>query len=391
MRISAIVTSFFVAGLIIGCSDVGFQTVPSATCTNFNQGGDQECTFTPNGNVYSVSFKTGLLDILFVNDNSGSMSREQEKMANAFSGFLNTIANFDYQIAMVTTDMENDGGKLLTFVDENGNTDGEKVLKKGASNIVSKFRGTIQRNETLVCDNNMYAQDSCPSTDERGIYAANNAVTSNEANWLRSGAHTVIIPLSDESQRSKTEWDSNLNDWVGGISGKPLEAKDRPETLVEAFASKYATKSLAVHPIIVRPGDIQCLEAQKTYFDLQGNVLTHALLGFYGNLWNALANASSNDLDIDAEGNPRNIINGTVGNICSNTYYNQLNLIGSYSASNANSNEIQMQCLPEMEDITVESSQNVNYYVDTDTNRIVFENLPIGLEIKVSWVCDNNI
>ena len=105
------------------------------------------------------------------------MSREQEKMANAFSGFINSIANFDYQIAMVTTDIENDGGRLLTFVDENGNTDGEKVLKKGASNIVSKFRGTIQEARNLLSVTTIgYAADSCPSTDERGIYAANNAV-----------------------------------------------------------------------------------------------------------------------------------------------------------------------------------------------------------------------
>ena len=237
----------------------------------------------------------------------------------------------------------------------------------------------------------MYAAEFCPSTDERGIFAANTAISSNESGWLRNGAHTVIIPLSDESQRSKTEWDSNLNDWVGGISGKALASLDRPESLVTNFTSKYASKSLAIHPIIVKPGDSQCLNAQKTYFDLQGRPLTHPLLGFYGNLWNELANASANDLNIDSEGNPRNIIDGTVGSICSNTYYNQLNLIGSYSASNANQNEVQMQCLPEMEDITVESSQNVNYYVDTDTNRIVFDNLPIGLEIKVSWVCDNSI
>jgi hypothetical protein len=391
MRIAAVVSSFFIAGLIIGCSDVGFKTEPSSTCVNFNQSEDQECVWTPDGNIYSVKFHSGLIDILFVNDNSGSMSREQEKMANAFSGFLNSISQFDYQIAMVTTDIEKDGGRLLTFVDENGNTDGEKVLKKGTSNIVSKFKGTIQRQETLTCDMNGYNHPDCPSNDERGIYAANTAIVSNEAGWLRDGAHTVIIPITDESQRSKTEWDATVNDWVGGIAGKPLEANDYPETLVTNFTSRYASKSLAVHPIIVKPGDSTCLANQKTYKDLSGNTLTYPLLGFYGYLWNELARATANDLDIDANGNPRNIVNGTVGNICSSTYYSQLNLIGSYSASNANRNEVQMQCLPAMEDINVESSQPVNYYVDEENKRVVFEGLPIGVEIQVSWVCDNTI
>ena len=390
MRFAGIIASFFISGLIIGCSDVGFKTTPSPTCTNFNNSQDQECQFTPNGNIYSVTFTTGQIDILFVNDNSGSMSREQDKMANAFSGFINSIANFDYQIAMVTTDIENDGGNLLTFVDENGNTDGEKVLRKGTNNLVSKFRGTIKRQETLDCDNNGYAAEHCPSTDERGIYAANVAVSNNEAGWLRAGAHTVIIPLTDESQRSETERDAN-GDWVGGISGKPLEANDMPETLANNFASQFSAKSLAVHPIIVRPGDSQCLNSQLTYFDLQGRPLTFPLRGYYGNLWNELANPAAHQLDVNVDGTSRNLVQGTVGSICANTYYNQLNLIGSYSASNATTKPVQMQCLPDPADITVESSQTIDYRIDEANMRIILENLPIGVEVKVSWRCDNSV
>ena len=43
MRFAGIITSFFIAGLIVGCSEVGFETTPSATCTNFNNSQDQEC------------------------------------------------------------------------------------------------------------------------------------------------------------------------------------------------------------------------------------------------------------------------------------------------------------------------------------------------------------
>jgi hypothetical protein len=363
-------------GIVVGCSDVGFQAVPSKTCVAFNNGGDQECDFNPQGNTYAVTFKTGQIDILVVNDNSRSMSPEHRKMADAFSGFLSTISHLDYRIAMITTDAGKEQGRLLEFKDEQGNGTGEKFLTKNTTNLDSKFRGTIVRKETLACDAGTAA---CPGDDERGIYAANLALERNENSWLRPGAHLAIIALADEDQRSGTQFVNN--EWVGINRGDPLQDVDFPETLVETFANKYSSKSLSFHSVIVVPGDTTCYNQQLVL--LQNG---YYLRGSYGNLYQQLSQAQQNQLDDLGQ-----IVNGSVVSICNSTYYSSLNLIGSLASTNADEHSIQMQCLPDLEDISVEASQSVDYTVDPATRKINFQNLPFGVQVKVTWVCPNSV
>lgn len=378
LRISV---SLLIFGLVVGCSDVGFQVVPSKTCVGFNNGRDQTCDFNPNGNNYSVTFKTGQIDILFVNDNSRSMSAEQAKMSNAFSGFVNSLANLDFRIAMVTTDIKKDNGKLIEFTDEQGNASGEKFLKPSSTELVSKFKGTVKRQETLDCESD---PTNCPSDDERGIYAANLAITRNEGAWLRNGAHLAIIALADEDQRSGTVFDATTGKW-DGINAKfgfQLESKDYPETLVEDLSRLYASKTMSVHSVIVKPGDLSCLNQQTVY--LPGSA--YPLRGSYGNLYSQLSDPVPNDLTSLGQ-----IVKGSTTSICNSTYYSDLNLVGSLVSANADHHSIQMQCLPDLNDITVEASQSIDYSVDTNTKKILFDNLPFGVEVKVSWVCPNSI
>src|SRR5688500_11827035 len=52
-------------------------------------------------------------DILFVVDNSGSMADEQEILAANFDAFINQIAGAgNYQIGIVTTDLDSQNGEL---------------------------------------------------------------------------------------------------------------------------------------------------------------------------------------------------------------------------------------------------------------------------------------
>ena len=54
-------------------------------------------------------------DLLFVVDNSGSMSEEQENLARSFDTFIHwlTQENVDFHIAITTTDVETNRGELL--------------------------------------------------------------------------------------------------------------------------------------------------------------------------------------------------------------------------------------------------------------------------------------
>ena len=56
-----------------------------------------------------------LVDVLFVVDNSGSMSEEQNNLATNFHSFIQTASQWstDYHIAVTSTDMDSDVGKLL--------------------------------------------------------------------------------------------------------------------------------------------------------------------------------------------------------------------------------------------------------------------------------------
>lgn len=388
MRIQALLLTLIIAGILgTGCSDVGFKSIPSQTCVDFNNGGDQTCVVGTSGNTYTVKFTTGQLDILFINDNSGSMSPEQQKMADAFPNFFNNIRNFDYQIAMTTTDMIATKGKLLEFEGTNDAMSGKFVLKKGnqsEAELLDLFKGTIQRDETIACDQSGYNPAVCPSSDERGIYAMNSVITNNQYSFLRPGAHLAIVVLSDEDQRGYTVWSSSEGRYVSGY-GVPqyeLQSVDYPETLVEKFASKFSSKTFSVHSVIV---DSQsCKDAQTKYVtNYRGQ--TTQLKGFFGHLYNEL---SSNYSTLDQYGP---IVRGSVSSICSTTYDSNLDFMSSLAAANALNQTVKMKCLPASDKITVTSSQTVNYSIDSANKSIVFTNVPPGVEVKVTYECPSSI
>ncbi|MCB0412333.1 MAG: hypothetical protein KDD22_07395, partial [Bdellovibrionales bacterium] len=242
-----IIYTFLASFLILqlfGCSKVGFQATPDASCTAFNaEHGGGSCTLTPDGlNQYNYSFRVGQVDMLFVVDNSASMYVEQKKIANQFPNFLDQLRDLDYHIAIITTDVTSGGGKFLSF------PNGESFLSNPEFNSsvhnknIQHFQETIERPETLKCDNN----GSCPSSDERGIKAANMAFQRSEnGSFFRAGAHLAIVFISDEDVRSvapgvaTAKINRPLNkDLYDSVFYKP-EAQDLPDSLVKNFASLF--------------------------------------------------------------------------------------------------------------------------------------------------------
>jgi hypothetical protein len=96
------------------------------------------------------------VDVLFVVDNSGSMSDEQNSLANNFSSFINAagVWSTDYRVAVVTTDMEE-------FNDMAGKFMGQPRFVQ--SGDISGFQGNVQ-----VGDNG--------SGTEKGLLAAQTAL-----------------------------------------------------------------------------------------------------------------------------------------------------------------------------------------------------------------------
>lgn len=371
--------------LITSCSDVGFKSLPKVTCEGAERDQSTDCITKPGSIQLSFSFYVGDVDILFINDNSGSMFVEQRKMANAFPNFLDGIANLNFQIGMVTTDIASannqtpraangngafQDGKLLEFKDEQSNNSGLFILNRDTSNLTSLFRGTIQRSESIACDESGFRTDQCPSSDERGIYAANLAVERGEKGFFRSGAHLALVVLSDEDERTNG----------GGLSEYPLEPKDLPETLVLNMKNYYPTKSFSVHSVITN--DSACARQQEQY----SSNSPWPTLGFIGTQYIALSRPSTSLRQLG------NILDGVVGSICASDYGSQMGNIAQNIRNDTLNSPKQLACLPRSDTtslVTTPTGYETQIQMDIDSqNRITFSNVPMGVRVSFSYECD---
>lgn len=273
-------------GLVFGyfgaCAPVQFDSLPEPSC-----GEDVSCFKQCTGDncvrTYTVTRTVGEtpVDILIVNDNSGSMSPIQEKFANAFSGFLDKLdsAGLDYRIAMTTTDISNNqeyGSQRFGFEPvslhngpsqyngygalQDGNliefAPGKKFLTKLDANRENLFISAVQRPETLYCEQSGYDEKKCPSNDERGIFALNLVIDRTAHEFMRDSSAVAVIILANEDERGYSHLHPGRTEDFARTY--PTTPYDRPEIFVERFRSKYPGKTLAVHSIIVKPGDTTC-------------------------------------------------------------------------------------------------------------------------------------
>lgn len=333
--IAVLMLSYFGA-----CAPVTFDAAPSGPQPNVVK----KCT-TANQCYYEVTdswaIGEGKVDILIVNDNSGSMSYEQNKMAAAFTGFLTSLNTLDYRIAMTTTDVSDtraringvtnawynppgpyngygalQDGKLIQFVgSQSGN-----YLMRGESNISTLFDNTIRRPETANCEASGYTQ--CPSGDERGIMAANMTIQNYSGQFMRPDAHLAVIVLADEDERGVSKYNPCSNPslsttefnqycavaprsyYTDRVRDYGFEPGDEPSSFVSNFKRLFPSKTMSWNSIIVKNRDASCLGTQSS----QGlNVL-----GAYGSAYQELSRLTG----------------GKVGSICESNFTNQLQDIG---------------------------------------------------------------
>lgn len=317
--LNQLIVIFLAVFVMSACSAVKFST--KTDC-----GGDTNCVVDQGSLVHQVDFTVqgGNVDVLFVNDNSASMSYEQARLANRLNQF---VARFDqmfinYRMAVTTSDISSannaarainqngalQDGRLIRF---SGNTPYLTQSSGSALQREQMFRQVINRPETLNCENfitnwissgrsrdtseysQAYAQN-CPSTDERGIYAANLVVKNNPDSFLRPEADLHIIFLADEDVRSQLYWSNT--------PGYALADYDKGDRLLPNIKSLYPQKTVGLHAIIVR--DANCLAAQNSQ-------LAGVVSGSYGWEYHKATQSTS----------------GVSGNICANDYSQQLQSI----------------------------------------------------------------
>lgn len=340
-----------VVATYVACSPVSFEK--STSCT------DGCVQVTPSGTKiyeYNVTVSGGKVDILFVDDNSGSMSFEQNHIASRFSNFISALdaKSLDYRIGIITTDVSSPTNPARAINQNGALQDGRLIafesnryfLEPGTANKTALFSNSIRRAETLQCEsflnsnssvlqNSTVYRDNCPSPDERGIYAASLAVDSNPSGFIRDGAHLAIVFLSDEDVRSQLYDES---------SAYLLDSRDLPQNLITQIKGKFSGKTVSMHSIIVRPGELKTGLSPADAAEKISQVITGYNVINSANKPENLFLASSADTScLMAQGNQTNNVSGSygylyslaakltggvIGDICANDYGSQLSDIG---------------------------------------------------------------
>lgn len=375
----------FVVGFYVGCSPTKFA-LDDSKCDDV----DGNC-IVENGN-YSIGPKTivaggGKVDILFVNDNSASMSFEQRNLAARFQNFIQDLdsRSVDYRIAMITTDASK-GGALVPF------GSGRNYLTSKDADRVSAFNSAIQRPETRACENfianwftahgytstpvgvafdpntkdSTYSSQykaNCPSGDERGTYTANLAIRNNSASFVRKDAHLSVIFISDEDVRSGLYL-------TGAVQ---LETLDQPSELIKTVKSTLGDdkwRSLSIHAITVM--DSGCLSEQnnQTLGDSPNPATRGFVTGSYGKIYQTFA----------ASGYGRSV------SICATNY---TSLLGEIRADITNRiQDILLECAGPTDLVVTVSGSPIAYTVSGKTLHFT-QALPTGTSVTYSYKCSS--
>ncbi|MFS4461052.1 hypothetical protein [Bdellovibrio sp. HCB2-146] len=364
----------FAIGFYVGCSPVNFG-LDTSKCNDM----DTTCV-VENGKfkiTETITAGSGKVDILIVNDNSASMSFEQRRLAPRFQNFINNLdaKKIDYRIAMTTTDITSQGGKLIPF-------GSNPYLTPKVADRLALFQTTIQRPETRQCENfianwiaskgigsintTAYQQQyaaNCPSGDERGVYAANTVIKTNPSSFLRPEAHFAIIFLSDEDERSG----------LYSSGGSALESMDQPATLlsnVKSILGNEKYNSLSVHAIVVR--DSTCLAQQNNQVlgDTPVEATRGLVQGSIGTVYLAFTKTSP--------------AWGVSADICSENYTGQLGEIQARIENRLK--DVILRC-DGAEGLTV-SGSSVAYHLEGKTLKFD-QYLAPGTSITLNYTCTN--
>lgn len=382
----------FISGVVIGF-------LIACSPTKFGKNKDMEtlcdssvvkCVVESGSTVITQNFKVGAgkVDILFIDDNSASMSKNQVNMANKFVGFIQSLdqKSIDYKIALTTTDykfVSKNSQKLIVF----GN--GKKFITKDDNDRVSFFNNAIVRRETIDCEdfiismfntygssfqlntsNSLYAANysiKCPSPDTRGIYIGNTIISENTDLFMRTDANLNIILISNDNVRQ----------------GKSLEENDTASAFNSMMVKNYPNKYWSFNSIIVK--DDSCKQLQTLSNALGKVVMNQSVPAIAGGLGIEYANLSnSSAVDIDNNPRPR----GQVLDICENDYTHNFATMATQISDEARM--VTLKCTPsEAPAVTFEGIADSSRQVPHkwSANKITFEKGSEGMNVKIIYKC----
>jgi hypothetical protein len=278
MRIALFILA---SATIMACSPAHFSTLKSGCAVN-------DPCIAGSGLLHvsqeSTFRSTNKVDILLVEDTSGSMTSEQQSLASPFNGFISNLnsAGLDWRIAVTNMDVCNGSAGGLC-----GSSEGAQGRFMGPLGSSPKFAGAAGQYVISPTGNPSYPgttaeqlfqnivqrNNETAAGDERGIYAANMAIDhAQNASFFRDNSNLAIVFLSDEDERSVGGLDPSNSQYA------VLENNDLPQTLINKTISKWGgAKSVLINSIIVKPNDTALYPdpndggAMKTCLNVQAN------------------------------------------------------------------------------------------------------------------------
>lgn len=351
----------------VSCAPVQFSGVATAagatavTCTN------KVCTTTHNDQLVIQSQPA---DILFVIDDSGSVSDVQANIAQKLGTFMQAVSGLDYRIGFTTTDISSNVSDTANnppaAVNGNGayqdghliqvDSSGDYFITPSTPNAASAFANTIQNPNTTTCVDSGY--HNCPSGDPRGIYAANLLINNNYNSFLRPNVPLTVVIVSDSDERNSGTL-ANLY---------PQGNLDLPATLISNFQAAYPSTSLVVDAIIVAPGDTACYNQR---YHRNGDPY---LFAWYAPIYASLVSQTG----------------GVLGSVCESDYTTQLGQIG--NGISQQSQTLTLACTPVNNQYTVsfspQPSTTITSSANWTSNQISFNQvIPSGTTVTVSYSC----
>jgi hypothetical protein len=286
--------------------------------------------------VYMVRGKTQA-DILVVIDNSLSMAPEQKNMAERFKDFTQSLSGLDWQLAITTTDVHDSSlstsdGKMLKFEATNSFLLNSEISPQIAEKAFSE---TIQRPE--AGDGNEQGIKAIYRFLERDLNRAHKLLRMN------STFNVVVVSDSDETPPD-------------GLSGKPVFGpKNDPYQLMNFIHQKWPDKKMQFHSIVVRSGDMACLNQS-------GNEA-------YGTYYEALSAAT----------------HGVIGNVCETDYSDQLKILGEKVKDLVKI--IPLECKPVGDLVALDNEGNSLGISSIEGLNVIFKDyLPMG-KVSLKYFC----
>ncbi|NRA46571.1 MAG: hypothetical protein HRU09_16595 [Oligoflexales bacterium] len=217
----------------------------------------------------------GMMDILVVVDNSGSMGDEHNKIKTKLPELVDKIAGFDWQVRVVSTSLKKPKKDIFDIFPADDKCDRFPVIPSSNPDAANIFMQQIEELGTKG------------DSEERGIKKAIRGITCDDDPWLRDGADLAVLFVTDEDS-----YRSFLG--LGHDDAKPSELK----ALLNSRVAAGLTDIAKLYGIFDLP-NVACDDAKNADIYYNELILDPIYGGYAGSICDPDSTATFEKISLD--------------------------------------------------------------------------------------------